>query len=338
MRAAVAIITWNGSRYVGPCLESVVGQDPCPDILVLDNASSDDTVDIARSFASRMGSSDRRLEVVVQSANHGYTRGANIALRALLAANAYDLVALLNQDVSLAPGWLAQMESLFALRADAGVVGGKILYPDGATLQHAGGYLTQPRLVGGHYGQWELDDGRYDVEKDVEFVTGAVVALRIACLERIGLFDEIFSPGYYEDVDLCARIRGAGWRVVYNPRAQARHVESASFSDRFERLLLTHRNRLIFAMDRLADRDFATRFCEAEGAAFASESLDLLRALALAYFQVSIRLAEIAEARLDSARRRRSVVEPIGSLLAQLRECCLKEIRQRRRAGFTQPS
>jgi GT2 family glycosyltransferase len=332
MRAAVAVITWNGSRHIGPCLDSVAAQTLRPDVLVLDNASADDTVEIAHAIARRAGSSWR---VVREATNWGYTGGANRAMRTLLSdETAYDLIALLNQDVTLAPRWLASVQELFARAPDVGAVGSKTFYPDGITLQHAGGYLTEPRLVGAHYGQQEIDDAaRYDVERDVEFVTGAAIAFRVACLDRVGLLDEIFAPGYYDDVDLCARMRVAGWRVVYCPTAQACHVESASFSDRFERVLLSHRNRLIFAVDRLVDRDFADRFQAAERSAFAEESLDVLRTLALAYFQVSIRLDEIAHARLSGARLRRSLVQDVGLALSRLRDECLGEIRRRRLAG-----
>jgi GT2 family glycosyltransferase len=336
MKVAAAVITWNGGHYIGSCLESLVGQTPCPDILVLDNASTDDTVDIVRSFTRRVGLRSCALRVMAQSANSGYTLGANTAMRALLASDTpYDVITLLNQDVTLAPEWLSSIRNLFVRSADAGAVGPKTFYPDGVTLQHAGGYLSEPRLLGRHYGQREVDDGgRYDVERDVDFVTGAAMALRVACLTHVGLFDEIFAPGYYDDVDLCARIRRAGWRVVYCPRAHARHVESASFSDRFERLLLSHRNRLIFATDRLAEEGFAARFFEAERSAFTSEPLEVLRALGLAYVQVAIRLEEIARVRLPTERRRRSVVAAIAHVLAGLRESCLAEIRRRRCAGL----
>jgi GT2 family glycosyltransferase len=340
MNVAVAVITWNGSQYIGACLESLVTQTLGPDILVLDNASTDDTVDIVRSFTSRMAPESHTLRVIAQSANEGYTIGANAAMRTLLSSGTpYDVITLLNQDVTLAPEWLASVRDLLVRSTDVGAVGSKMFYPDGVTLQHAGGYVTQPRLVGQHYGQHEVDDAvRYDVEREVDFVTGAAIALRVVCLAQVGLFDEIFAPGYYDDVDLCVRIHRAGWRVIYCPRAQAYHVESASFRDRFERLLLSHRNRLIFAVEHLADAHFAARFFEAERAALETEPLDVLRALGLAYLQVMIRLEQIARARLPSRRWRRSVIEAIAHVLARLRESCLTEVRRRRTSGLERRS
>ena len=332
MRLAVAVVTWNGGPYVGSCLQSLVMQSSCPDVLVLDNASADDTVEIIRRFAEGFASRHARLDVIVESENSGFTIGANRALRVLLSAeDRYDAITVLNQDVVLAPDWLTSVQDLLVRSPDVGAIGTKTFHSDGITVQHAGGYLSRPRLVGLHYGQHEVaKPGCDDTERDVEFVTGAVITLRVACLRQVGLFDEIFAPGYYEDVDLCARIRAAGRRVVFCPGAQARHVESASFTDRGERFLLSHRNRLIFAMSHLAEDSFAAEFYEAERAALAREPFEVLRALSLAYLQTSLRVRDIAEARLPSARRRRSVVAGIVKLLERLREDSVAEIQRRR--------
>lgn len=330
MNTAVAVVTWNGGRHVAPCLESLLAQTCSPDVLVLDNASTDDTVDIARALGGRATSRARRLDVIVQPVNLGYTRGANAALHALLADATYDLVCLVNQDATLAADWVDTMRACFAASPQAGAVGSKVFYPDGITLQHAGGYLTQPRLVGLHAGHHERDDGRFDVERDVDFVTGAAVALRTACLREVGLFDELFSPGYYDDVDLCARMWARGWRVLYTPRARACHVESASFTDMFERLRLTHRNRLIFAADRLAGREFRASFADAERRALVTEPLDVLRALGAAYLDVALRLDEIRARRLRPDGSGPATHEALAELCLDLRACCLGEIGARR--------
>src|SRR5205085_644754 len=102
MKVAVAVIAWNGHQYLAQCLESLAAQTACPDVLVLDNASTDDTVGIAHSFVAKLEARSRTLRIIIQPSNLGYTRGANTAMRALLAADvAYDVIALLNQDATL---------------------------------------------------------------------------------------------------------------------------------------------------------------------------------------------------------------------------------------------
>lgn len=332
MRTAAAVVAWNGAAHLGACLESLAAQALCPDVLVVDNASTDGTAALARSFEPRLTRRGRALRVLAQPVNLGFTGGANAAFREILAGGVHDLALLLNQDVVLDPGHVAHLVSVFERLPAAGAVGGKLLYPDGATIQHAGGFLARPRLVGLHHGQGQPDgEGLFDSERDVDFLTGAALGLRLACLQAVGLFDEVFSPGYYEDVDLCDRLRRAGWRVVYAPGARALHAESASFADRGERFLLAHRNRLAYALPSLAEPGGAEAFGAAEREAFPSEPTEILRALALAYLEATLRLHELAPARLGAAVRDPVTRETLASLLVGLREACLEELRRRRR-------
>ena len=198
---------------------------------------------------------------------------------------------LLNQDAYLDKKCLQEFAEVFHRETALGVAGPKILYPKSETIQYAGGYLDQPRGVGRHTGHHETDTGQFDLPGSTEFVTGAVMALRISCLETIGCFDEVFSPGYYEDVDLCDRLRGGEWTVQYIPGALAWHHESSSFSDREFRLRLAQRNRLLYLLPHLCDPDFETRFRAAELDAIATVLVpDELRALAQACLELLARL------------------------------------------------
>lgn len=332
MKFAVAVVTWNGAAHVERCLESLLEQALTPDVWIVDNGSDDDTLALAERFAAALEGKGSRLRLLPQTTNLGYTRGANVALSAALVERAHDAVLLLNQDAWLAPDCLASLAAAFARLEDAGGLGCRIAYPDAARLQHAGGYLTQPRLLGLHHGQGAADaPDAFDVERDVDFATGAALALRLSCLEEVGVFDEAFAPGYYEDVDWCARARRVGWRIVYVPTARCWHVESASFSDRDERLRLCQRNRLVFALPRLADAAFAAEFAEAERAAFTDEHPDALRALALGCLDVLVELERFAGARLvagDGA----AVASELVATLSKLREGALETLRRRRLA------
>jgi GT2 family glycosyltransferase len=330
MRAAAIVVAWNGAEYLPPCLESLLEQETRCDIVVVDNASTDDTPSVVRSFAGRAEARAVRLELLSAGANLGFTRGANLGMRWLLEKAEHEMIVLLNQDATVMPECLRTMATLFEQIPQAAAVGTKMLYPDGRTLQHAGGYLQKPRLVGLHHGHHEIDRGAYDTTRDVEFVSAAAMSLRAAALREVGLFDEIFSPGYYEDVDLCSRLRAAGWRVLYCAGALAGHVESASFRDPFERRVLNHRNRLFYCFPSLQDPVFFASFAEAERAALATEPTEGLRALATAYLEVILRINELARTRLPPERRGRRERLRLVEMLCSLRDDCLAGLHIRR--------
>ena len=183
---------------------------------MVDNQSDDDSVAYVRRHFPRVN-------VIETGANLGYAGGNNVGLRATEAPFAV----LLNPDVYVRPDWLARIIRPFHADPRTGIVGCKLYYPDGQTLQHGGGYLTPPRALPGHFGIGERDVGQCDEQKEVDYVIGAALALRRQMLDDIGLLDDNFFL-YYEDVDLCYRAWASGYRVLYEPAATAVHVESAT--------------------------------------------------------------------------------------------------------------
>lgn len=148
----------------------------------------------------------------------------------------------------MSPDWVEQLVAPFGEDERIGAVGCKIFYPDGVTLQHAGGVLDGARASSTHRGYGERDMGQYDQPCELEFVTGAALALRLSALAEVGLFDEGYNPAYYEEVDLCWRLRRAGYTVRYQPTATLRHAESASITNLVRRSTLANRNRLRFVV------------------------------------------------------------------------------------------
>lgn len=325
MKSAVVIVAWNGERYLRECLDSVLGQTVAPGlVVVVDNASDDSSAELARSYESAAQDRGTSLRVMAQSENTGFSRGANTGLRMCLTDSpAPDTVILLNQDATLDATWCERISEVFGARPRVGAVGSKIFYPNRLTIQHAGGYIERPRLVGRHYGHHDTGSVEFDQLRDVEFVTAAAIALRAEALREAGVFDEIYSPGYYEDVDLCERLRARGWDVVYCPDAIATHVESASFAERAERLHLGHRNRLIYALPQLADDAFRETFRHAERQYLRDHALpDECRALAAACLSVMLMLPEALQARIPSATDHALAIALIA-LLADLRGAAL---------------
>ncbi len=253
-RLAVGILSYNGRAFLPACLDSVLAQAPAPaETVVFDNASTDGSADLV---AARYPG----VHLIRSPENLGVARGLN----ALVAATTAPLVILLNQDVELRPGCLAALADTFDT-PEVGVVGAKLLYPDGRTVQHAGGWLEWPLFLAQHYGYGEPDDGRWDTPRPVEFVTGAVFAVRRVVWDTLGGMSDLFSPAYFEETDFCLRAQGHGWQVLYQPTAVAIHHESTTLgrgSPTYLRLYHRHRLRLIL---RFASIDhLLTHFARAE--------------------------------------------------------------------------
>ena len=217
---SVIVPTWNAGVLIDDCLASISTQlADADELIVIDNASHDDTPDrIADRFP--------HVKLVRLSENTGFAGGVNCGLQ--LARG--DKLILINQDVVLHADCLAALSA--QLTIGPAIVGGKLLYPDGVTVQHAGGIIRWPRAIADHYGYRQPDDGRWSTVRDVDYVTGAVLALNRAVLETIGLLDEGFYPAYYEEVDYCFRARAARARVIYEPAAVAIHYETQSSDKR----------------------------------------------------------------------------------------------------------
>lgn len=280
---SVIIPTWNGAPLIADCLRSIVPQLRAGDeLIVVDNGSTDGTPDlIERAFpTARLIRLDRNL---------GFAGGVNRGL----AAAAGDTLILINQDVALREDCLDALRARL-FRSGSGIVGGKLLYPDGKTIQHAGGVIIYPRAEADHRGYRQVDDGRWDAVSDVDYVTGALFALDRVVLRAIGLFDEGYYPAYYEEVDYCFRARAAGFAVVYDPAAVAVHHESLSLesSENPARQWAMERGRLRFVQRNYTAAQVRDDFMPAERAYLAQVPPSYARAiLAPVYFESMVRPA-----------------------------------------------
>jgi O-antigen biosynthesis protein len=211
----VIILNWNGGAYLPACLAALLGLDyPDYRVVVVDNGSSDSSPEMVRRRFPQV-------ELIENGCNRGFAAGNNVALRQLKTGYAV----LLNPDVVVSPEWLRELMAPMVADPSIGIAGCKLTFPNGR-VQHAGGFITAPQAFPGHYGLNEIDEGQHDSLRDVEYVTGAAMALARPLLNRIGLLDEGYFL-YYEEVDFCWRARQAGFRVVYVPGATAVHDESA---------------------------------------------------------------------------------------------------------------
>jgi GT2 family glycosyltransferase len=308
---SVCVLNWNSRDYLADCLDGVYAQAyPAARVLVVDNGSTDGSVGFLRRRFPQ-------LAIHETGGNLGYAGGNNIALR----KPAADIVFLLNPDVVLSPGCLAAIAQAMAGDPTIGIAGCKLWYPGGKVIQHAGGYITHPRAIPGHYGIGEPDEGQHDVVRDVEYVIGAAVAIRRELLERIGVLDEGFFL-FFEDVDLCTRALKADYRVVYLPQATAIHVESATTAKgSFAYLQRMHIGRWRYLLKHFPETELLSETLPAEMAWLEQTAESERQAASLAYLAIMRGLPGIWSAREREGAGAMSpdVQETLQSSLAALR-------------------
>lgn len=338
-RVAVIVLAWNGQAYLPACLAALAAQDYSGDyaVLVVDNGSTDGSVALVQADFPGMA-------LLQNPTNLGFARGNNVGVRALLAGQAPapadgvpDIIVLLNQDTEVAPDWLTRIVQTFARCPEAGIVGCKIFFPDGTTLQHTGGILEWPLATGRHRGTGEQESGQYDSEETVEYVTGAAMAVRTTLFEEVGLLDEGFTPAYYEDVDLCYRARAAGFAIIYAPEARLIHAESTSLegqSPRHQRAY--HRNRLRFLLKHAPLAVLRHDFAPAEREEIARWSLSNSLARKRAYFENMLLLPDLLQQRSDIDDPA-AVRGELVTLLRDLHEAVVDEEHRRRIEAATLP-
>ena len=193
------------------------------EVIVVDDASPDAS---AETLAVIPG-----LHLVRNAENLGYLRSTNLGA----VVSRGDFLVLLNNDTVVRAGWLDALVGTAETDASVGAVGARLLYPDGR-LSEAGGIVFAdgtPWI----YGRGDNPDGwRYAAVREVDYCSAACLLVRAETWRRLGGFDERYAPAYYEDTDLCFRIREIGQKVVYQQRATVVHVEGGSHGSDAEEL------------------------------------------------------------------------------------------------------
>ena len=199
------------------CLKAIQASSPKKsfEIIVVDDKSEDQT-------ASTLGTL-RGIRVITNEKNLGFIKACN---RGAEVAKGEFLV-FLNNDTQVLPNWLDELVETFRLVPDAGLVGAKLIYPDG-TLQEAGGIVWNDASAW-NYGRG--DDPRkpeYNYLREVDYCSGACIMVPKELFSRLGGFDEWYAPAYGEDSDLAFRIKKVGRKVLYQPMAEVIHFEGVS--------------------------------------------------------------------------------------------------------------
>lgn len=216
-RVSVVVPVHNQFQFTAHCLARLESHlsSASFEVVVVDDCSTDET---AGALAGAAG-----LLLIRNDRNLGFVRSCN---RGASVARGEYLI-FLNNDTQVQSGCLDALVRVFDTRPDAGLVGARLIYPDGRQ-QEAGGILAADGSAW-NYGHLDAPyKPQYSYLREVDYCSGAALAIPRALFERLGGFDEHFAPGYYEDTDLAMRVRAAGYKVYYQPLARVVHFEGAS--------------------------------------------------------------------------------------------------------------
>ncbi len=231
--ASIVIPTFNNASLTFRCVNSIRSSPigASYEIIVVDDGSRP----LHKKRIARLSG----VKVVNLPENSGYLRACNSGV----AEARGEIIVLLNNDTEVQPGWLDALVINFR-EPTVGLVGAKLVYPNG-TLQEAGGIIFSDGSAANYGRGGDPEDPRYTYRRDVDYCSGAAIAVRRELLVDLGGFDKRYENAYYEDTDLAMSIRSLGYRVIFEPTSIVTHIEHASYSSSVSSLM--NSNRRTFA-------------------------------------------------------------------------------------------
>ncbi len=220
MLTTVVVPNWNGDKWIGECLDSLLLQTIKTTIVVVDNGSVDTSVKLIEEKYPTV-------HLIKLPFNTGFAGGVNVGIKYSL-NEGFEAVALLNNDAVVDKNWLKELVHALEKNAAVGIATCKLLHSDGNYFDSTGDF----------YSVWGMpfprarnikDNGQFDKPEFVFSASGGASLYRSKMLNEIGLFDEKYFA-YYEDVDLSFRAQLSGWLVGYYPASRAYHRISATSS------------------------------------------------------------------------------------------------------------
>lgn len=216
-QVSIVIPVYNQFEFTYHCVESIIKNsgDITYEILIGNDCSTDLTTQIEQIIPGvKCITNEKNLRFVLNCKNAAkYAKGTYLLF--------------LNNDTQVQPNWLEPLVSLIESADDIGMVGSKLVYPDG-TLQEAGGILWRDGSAWNYGNRQNPALPEFNYVKEVDYISGAAIMLPRALWEEIGGFDERFVPAYCDDSDLAFTVRKMGYRVMYQPQSVVVHFEGVS--------------------------------------------------------------------------------------------------------------
>jgi len=259
MKVAIIIINFNGEEDTAQCLRSLEALNfPKENLLtvVVDNGSK------KKLELSKTTLASGNIKVLDAGENLGFAGGNNFGIRYAI-ENGADYVMLLNNDTYVEKNLVKELLSAFQAESNVGIIAPKIYFAKGFEFHknnyreedlgkvfwYAGGIMDWENVIGRHRGVDEVDHGQYERIEDTDFATGCCFFTSVEVLQRVGFLDERLFL-YYEENDLCQRVKQYGYRILYAPKAILWHKNAQSTGGSGSALqdYFITRNRLWFGM------------------------------------------------------------------------------------------
>jgi N-acetylglucosaminyl-diphospho-decaprenol L-rhamnosyltransferase len=225
---SVVVLNWNVRDLLGRCLASLRADRYALEIIVVDNASHDDSVAMVREKYPQV-------TLIANVENRGFTGGNNQGIE--VSHGRYVMV--LNPDTEVLGDAIDRVVDYLDRQLDVGALGPQLLNPDRSVQSSRRRFPTlttaffestwlqglAPRGLLAHY---YMDDVAPDHTHEVDWLNGACTVFRREALDRVGVYDAQNFFMYSEELDLCRRVKEAGWKIVYLPGAQVVHYVGKS--------------------------------------------------------------------------------------------------------------
>ncbi len=247
MNCSVIILNWNGTKLLRRYLPSVVANTPEAEIVLVDNGSSDNSIDVTRTEFPTV-------RILPLKRNYGFAEGYNKAIAQVDS----EYVVLLNSDVEVTEGWLTPLLAYMEAHPEVAAVQPKIrAWRDKERFEHAGaagGYLDKlgyPYCRGRVLSKTETDHGQYDTVADILWASGACMLIRREVYLKEGGLDARFFA-HMEEIDLCWRLNCRGYKIACVPDSVVYHLGGGMLNyENPKKTYLNFRNNLLMIYKNL---------------------------------------------------------------------------------------
>ncbi len=248
MKVVTVVLSFNSKAYIKECLDSLKGTE----VVVVDAGSTDGSAEyIKKDFNG--------LKLIISDKNLGYAGGNNLGIKYALESGA-DLIWIVNPDIVVDKNALD--EAIKAMTDNVAVVASKVYFAAGfefhkvkykkselgKVIWYAGADNDWNNVYAKHWGINEVDRGQFNKQKEIGYATGSSMLLRSEAIKQTGLIDERYFM-YYEENDLCQRIKQAGYKLIYAPKSEVWHKvgQAAGIGSGLADYYIA-RNRMLFGM------------------------------------------------------------------------------------------
>jgi len=217
VEVSIIIPVFNQFSFTQACLASIQEHqgDERFEVIVIDDGSTDATVNITANLPGIVYLRNETNQGFIVSCNRGAEKARG------------KFLVFLNNDTEATAGWLTALRETFEFEKETGLVGSKLLFPDGR-LQEAGGIIWRD-ATGWNRGKFDdPDKPEYNFLREVDYCSAACLMIPRSTFKSVGGFDLKYAPAYYEDTDLAFKVRERGLKVLYQPLSEVIHYEGAT--------------------------------------------------------------------------------------------------------------